>query len=321
LAEAVQERYGIAATRLVLLAHMENTTFRAEAGDGAWYLLRIHRTTGSAFQPPRTLAEVRSELTWLQALVSETGLAVPEPVPTVDGELVAVVEVEGVPGPRTCVLFRWGAGRFLDAGLTPSHLERVGGFIARLHDQASGFSPPAGFERWRRYDVSDEIAAYVIGVVGDQCGAAAVATVEITIDLIRQTERELGEGREAFGLIHGDLHQENYLFDRGRVRAIDFDDCGWGHYVYDLAVTLSELRWRPDYDARRAGLLRGYRATRQLRIEDERHIEIFHGLRLLQLMIWFLDHREHPGFADWEEEVRDLLADLEVQTRELASSH
>jgi Ser/Thr protein kinase RdoA (MazF antagonist) len=257
-------------------------------------------------------------LVWLQALKREAGLKVPEPVTTLDGELVAVVEVDGVPEPRTCALFRWGAGRFVDAGLTPSHLERVGGFIARLHDQASAYSPPAGFERWRRYDVSEEIAEYVVQVVGDHCGAEAVATVEATIELVRQTERELGEGREAFGLIHGDLHQENFLFDQGEVRAIDFDDCGWGHYVYDLTVTLSELRWRPDYEARRAGLFRGYLAARSLPSGYERHIEVFQGFRLLQLMLWFLDHREHPGFADWEAEVQMLLADLQTQIGEIA---
>lgn len=36
------------------------------------------------------------------------------------------------------------------------------------------------------------------------------------------------------GLIHGDLHQENYLFCRGAVGAIDFDDCGYGHFLCQL---------------------------------------------------------------------------------------
>jgi Ser/Thr protein kinase RdoA (MazF antagonist) len=63
--------------------------------------------------------------------------------------------------------------------------------------------------------------------------------------MVRQAQRELGASPDVFGLIHSDLHQENYLFHRGRVRAIDFDDCGWGHFVYDLAVTLSELQHLP----------------------------------------------------------------------------
>jgi Ser/Thr protein kinase RdoA (MazF antagonist) len=61
-----------------------------------------------------------------------------------------------------------------------------------------------------------------------------------------------------FGLIHADLHQENYLFHGKQVRAIDFDDCGYGPFVYDLAVTLSELEHRADYPTLRAALLAGY---------------------------------------------------------------
>ena len=34
--------------------------------------------------------------------------------------------------------------------------------------------------------------------------------------------------------------EKNYLFHGGEVRLIDFGDCGWGHYLYDLAVTVSE---------------------------------------------------------------------------------
>jgi Ser/Thr protein kinase RdoA (MazF antagonist) len=43
----------------------------------------------------------------------------------------------------------------------------------------------------------------------------------------RETQRAPGDEPETFGLIHGDLHQDNYLFHRGDLRAIDCDDCGW----------------------------------------------------------------------------------------------
>ena len=160
LAEAALAAYGVRPARLLPLAHLENTTFRVETPGGDRYVLRIHRVTGSPVHPPRSAVEVWSELTWLSSLRREAGLAVPEPVPTADGELVTVAVVEGMPGPRTCVLFQWGEGRFVDAGLTPAHLERVGGFIARLHDHAGGFVPPAGFARWRVGDLSRDTAAH-----------------------------------------------------------------------------------------------------------------------------------------------------------------
>jgi Ser/Thr protein kinase RdoA (MazF antagonist) len=320
LAAASLSAYDIRPTRLVPLAHVENTTFRVETLEGDRYVLRIHRTTGDPFHPPRSPAEVRSEMEWLSAIRRETGLAVPEPVATVDGALVTSAEAEGVPAPRICVLFRWQPGRFLDAGLTPSHLERVGAFMARLQDHAIGFTPPAGFSRWRIEDVSGDVAAHAAGVVGDQCGREAASLVQVVMDMVRQADRDLGTGPDVFGLIHSDLHQENYLFHRGRVGAIDFDDCGWGHFVYDLAVTLSELQHLPDPVALRAGLLRGYRSVRPLPPEHERYLDIFSGLRALKLTLWFLEQRDHPAFADWEADVFDGLADLRKLVDRLSST-
>jgi Ser/Thr protein kinase RdoA (MazF antagonist) len=320
LAEEALSTYGVQPARMKPLAHMENTTFRVETSGGERFVLRIHRVSGSPFHPPRSTAEVRSETIWISALRGDTGLAVPEPVPTADGSLFTVAEVEGVPAPRVCVLFRWGKGRFLDASLTPWHLERVGEFIARLHDHAFRFEPPAGFTRWRIGDLTREVAAYVAGFVGEHYGSRAGSIVEVVMDSVQHARQELGTGPGVFGLIHADLHQENYLFHRGQVRAIDFDDCGWGHFAYDLAVPLSELRGRSDYASMRAALLRGYRAVRPLPAEHERYVEVFHGLRLLQLTLWFLEQRDLPAFPDWGRHVREGLVELERLAGRPASS-
>jgi len=92
LAETALAAYGFQPARLVPLAHMENTTFQVDSPGGERYVLRIHRTTGSPFHPARSAAEVWSEMSWLSALRCETGLAVPEPVPTADGSLLTVAE-------------------------------------------------------------------------------------------------------------------------------------------------------------------------------------------------------------------------------------
>ena len=299
---------------------MENTTFRVDAIGGERYVLRIERTSGSPMHPPRRAQEVWSEVSWIAAVRRDTGLAVPEPIRAADGTPLTVVEVDGVPDPRVCVLLRWQPGRFLDAGLTPSHLERVGVFTARLHAHAAGFVPPAGFSRWRIEDVSDEAAAYVTDLVGEQCGPEGASLAAAVVELVRRAQRELGSGPDVFGLIHSDLHQENYLFHRGQVGAIDFDDSGWGHFVYDLAVTLSEIQRRPDSDALRAGLFRGYRSIRPLPADHERYLEVFHALRVLKLTLWFIEQRDHPGFAGWETDVRDGLADLRKIADRVASA-
>jgi Ser/Thr protein kinase RdoA (MazF antagonist) len=41
-------------------------------------------------------------------------------------------------------------------------------------------------------------------------------------------------------------------------KVIDFDDCGFGYWLYDIAVALWELRHRNDYGQFRATLIKGY---------------------------------------------------------------
>jgi Ser/Thr protein kinase RdoA (MazF antagonist) len=315
LAQAALADYEVRPVRLTLLAHAENSTFRVEARDGERYVLRVHRVTGTPWHPPRDAAEVRSEMSWLAALRREPDLRVPEPMPNRDGGLVTIAANEGVPEARVCVLFRWVDGRFLDASLAPQHLERVGQFTARLHQHAETFAPPEGFVRWQRVDTSADVDAYVVGDIAASFGQDDAAIAMTVIEQSRRAQRELGAGPDAFGLIHGDLHQENYLFHRGAVGAIDFDDCGWGHFLYDLAVTLSEVSYRPHYEALRAALLRGYRSVRALPPEQEQYLETFQALRLLQLTLWFIEQRDHPAFADWEEEARSLLDEVRASVR------
>jgi Ser/Thr protein kinase RdoA (MazF antagonist) len=180
----------------------------------------------------------------------------------------------------------------------------VGVFIARLHEHTTHYRVPEGFTRVRVDEVSDTLAGYMLSKFGQFRSPEEVGVVEETLRRVRDVQARIGTGPEVFGLIHSDLHQMNYLFYRGQVRAIDFDDCGWAAYIYDLAVTLSEIKHRQDYPTLRASLLRGYRSTRNLSAEQEEYLETYLALRELQLAIWFVDQREHPAFRDiWEADV------------------
>ena len=59
---------------------------------------------------------------------------------------------------------------------------------------------------------------------------------------MRRVMMQLGDSADKVGLIHADLHLDNALFWRDNVRVIDFDDCGFGYWLYDIAVALWELR-------------------------------------------------------------------------------
>ena len=313
VATAALSAYPVQPISLVLLGSAENVTFRVDTSTGDRFVLRIHRTTGSVFHPVRTAAEVQSEMTWLVALRRDIGPRIPEPVPARDDSLVTVVELDGQAEPRLCVLLRWIPGEFRHTTLTPTDLAAVGELMAHLHDHAGAFAPPTGFRRGRIGDVVPDAAAHVIDTLTEQRGPEDADIVAAVFDRVRRAEVALGEAPETFGLIHADLHQGNYAFNDGQVGAIDFDDCGWGHFIYDFAVTLSEVSVLDNYSALRDGLLAGYEQSRPLPAGFDLHLPAFLALREVKLMMWFLEQRERPGFDQGPDELqasRQYLRDL-----------
>ena len=85
-----------------------------------------------------------------------------------------------------------------------------------------------------------------------------------------------GEGPEVFGLIHrGPGGGCQPIFWHGEPRAIDFDDSGFGYWVYDLAVALDACRDDPSYLHYRDALLNGYSEYRSLPEKQAERVELF----------------------------------------------
>jgi len=322
LAGVALAAYDLPPWRLALLSHFSNTTFRVDTATGQRYVLRIHRT-GTP-----TVETVGAELAWLAALRRDTPLEVPAPVPTRAGPLLTVASTPGVPRPHICVLFRWMPGRRLRRGLTPRHLERVGELMAYLHTHAAQWELPQGFTRgrvdwpiesarWLPDPFAPEVITSIRTLVADTLSAGEAEQVAAILARVRAAEQALGMSQEGgqgtFGLIHADLHYRNLLFERGTVRAIDFDDCGFGPLLWDPAVMLSELLDWADYRALRSGLLAGYRRVRPLPAEHEAHLDAFIALRRVQDALWMLESREHPVLNDdWAADARRALGSLKL---------
>jgi Ser/Thr protein kinase RdoA (MazF antagonist) len=289
LATAALRSYGIVPARLVLLSAREHFLFRVDAGahstDHDRFTLRLYHP--AAYDE----AGVAAELAWLAALRRDTALAVPEPLPTIDAGLLVTLGDANAGEPRHAALCRWVPGRRRRASLTPAALAAVGRFTAELHRHAARFTPPTESIA-RRWDWERVFGgASVVGpestdplLTREQHRAfAGVAT------LVRAALDRLGTAPEVYGMVHGDLHTANYLFERGHVGAIDFEDCGLGHYLYDLAVILDEVLARfPEREPTfRTALLQGYRAVRPLPAEHEALLDTFIAMRLAELIRWY----------------------------------
>lgn len=301
------DQYCLGGASLTLLSDARNTVFRVDVPrqasfDRHPYLGRIvgRRFVLRVSNGEEHAAITRSELVWLAALLRDTGLTVPEPVPTRYGSLLAASTSLDEAESSQCVLLRWVEGRFLNTGLETSTLLMVGRYMAELHQHSEGFQPPVGFirPRWDAHKLFGTESALQASHRARFFSHNDLALFREVAERIAGTMEQLGESRDVFGLIHADLHQGNYLLHGGEVRSIDFAGCGWGYYLFDIATTLSELRHRPDYPALRDAFLQGYRQLRPFSAEHEALISLFMIARRIDLVNGILSW-EDPLLKPW----------------------
>jgi Ser/Thr protein kinase RdoA (MazF antagonist) len=264
--------YGLPSdTPLVLLNRSENETWRA--GD---LVLRLHRPGY------HTRAEIASELAWLTALQDLPGLNTTRPIPGAQG---LVTEIDG----RFLVAFALVPGQELQPGDDLSRwFAPLGEITARLHLHARAWTPPQGFAR-KRWDLDTILGPQPHW--GDWRQApgldrSGTAVLERATGALAAKLHAYGTGPETFGLIHADLRLANLMVDGDRLTAIDFDDCGFGWWAYDLAAALSFIETDPRLPDLIARWVEGYRRIATLRPQDRAMIPALIFLRRVLLTAW-----------------------------------
>lgn len=256
---------------LTLLNRSENETWRA--GN---LILRLHR------QGYHTEGEIASELAWLTALQDLPGLNAVRPIPGAQG-LVSRID------DRFIVAFAALPGQELQPGDDLSGwFAPLGEITARLHLHAREWTPPPGFVR-KRWDVETILGPQphwgdwrqAQGLDRDGEPLLDRATKALAAQL-----HAYGTGPEVFGLIHADLRLANLMVDGDRLTAIDFDDCGFGWWAYDLAAALSFIETDPRLPDLIAAWVDGYTRTAPLRPEDRAMIPALIFLRRVLLTAW-----------------------------------
>jgi Ser/Thr protein kinase RdoA (MazF antagonist) len=266
--------YGLAPdTRIRLLNRSENATYIA--GDAL--ILRVHR------QGYHTDPEIASELAWLTALQSIPGLRCVQPVAAVDGTLLQHK------GGHTIVAFAPIAGREVaEADDLPHWFAHLGDISARLHAHARAWQPPAGFTR-KRWDCDTILGdAPHWGHWRDAPGLTPDGARILTrlADDLRARLATYGTGPDRFGLIHADLRLTNLMIDDAGLWAIDFDDCGFGWWMYDLAAALSFIEDDPRLPDLVTAWCDGYTRTGTLTPADRAIIPALIMLRRVLLTAW-----------------------------------
>lgn len=285
IAEAALARYDIPDAQISFLQEADNLLYRVASPAQGQFLLRVHELTR------HTEPEIRSELLWLDALRREANLPVPEPILTQDGSPLCEVSSDGVPEPRRCVLLRWIPGQRKRASLGTKDVRLMGAYMARLHQHAEQWTPPADFvrPRWDREHLFGALVL-ILRVGTNVYRDAELHLFAAAAQRIRENLQGLGNGSEVFGVIHSDPNPSNFVFRGGAVYAIDFEECQWGYYHFDIVVTLSELKKYGDrYEQLRIAFLDGYQHVRSLPQGFLQYEETFEMMQIIEIVQWVLE--------------------------------
>ena len=301
------QQYDLDVARLRLVTNDLNGIFRLDTSRGEKYILRVTLPEGG-----HTRDHVTAEMHWLRALARDTGLSVPRPLPARDGALVVEAEAPGVPQPRLCAVFSWVPGSDLAEHLSPANLAKLGELMARLHQHALTYRPPAGLELLhyaRVFPFPEPVILF------EPCFAHLFpperrAVFKQAIQWAQTAIDRLQANGEPMRILHNDLHQWNVRIYRGRLSPIDFEDLMWGWPVQDIATTLY-YHLDNGYDDARQAFQEGYTRISPWPERYPGEIGAFLAAQALGMANFILND-PNPG---WKIQAPEFIARIEKRLR------
>jgi Ser/Thr protein kinase RdoA (MazF antagonist) len=217
-------RYNVAGDKIELLDGFESFIYKFFRPDGQ-FILRIGHSDR------RSPDLIRGEVDWINYL-SAGGASVARAVLSEYGRLVEPVE-DGQGGEFLCTAFIHAPGQEIRRdGMNDRLMRKYGRLIGRMHALAKTYqvSDPT----WRRYEW-DSPQNNTAERQMPAKEALALEKYRLVLAHLRSLPRDSG----GYGMIHQDAHSGNFFVDdEDNLTLFDFDDCVYGHFIYDIAMVL-----------------------------------------------------------------------------------
>lgn len=284
LLQRAMQYYAIAPDNIQVLDGFESYIYEFERPDGQ-FILRIGHSSR------RTPDQIRGEVDWINYLAAG-GASVAHAILSELGNLVETLD-DGLGGEFLCTGFtRAVGGEVRRDQFTDRLFRNYGRLLGRMHALAKTYqvSDPA----WRRHDWDSP--------ENNTAERQMPAREQVALQKYRQVLahlRSLPRAPDGYGMIHQDAHHGNFFVDGDEnLTLFDFDDCVYGHFIYDIAMVLFySSDGSPDPGAFIANFmpsfLTGYRAENRLEPCWLKELPHFMKLREIDLFAAI-----HFSFAD-----------------------
>ncbi|MGY5860680.1 MAG: phosphotransferase [Candidatus Thorarchaeota archaeon] len=315
LAKIAIESYGLESKNLKFITYSGNGLYRINVQkkdpspnhiEPGRYALRLHQ---HGYMKPKYIT---SEMEWLSALYQD-GIPVPKPIRNLNGDWVTVADGNyEVPTAMNCTLVGWSEGRLLNKSVSPKHFRSLGRVTGILHEQSVKWKRPKGFARphwdWQGLFGDGFDYGFSAGEARNAIPTEHQKSFKEVLDRVAEFSESYGKGKKVYGLIHADLDvMDNASYFAGEIHPFDFDDCGFGYWIFDLGVVLAHhmLDSNDRIDKKRAALIAGYEETSKLALDTLEYLDLFIAARLAQLMFFYQGHavRNPANLEQCREEV------------------
>lgn len=290
LAKNALKEWGVVDCTPRLIKYRENGVFEVKTAVGDRAALRVHR---QGYHSDESLA---SELEWM-SILAQGGLVVPEPIPTLSGDIVVNGTADGVPGIWKVDMLCWLEGKELGAVGEPLPLEDrdigqlffiIGQTMATLHNLSA---------QWPGQNSAVRHAWDCDGFVGEDplwghFWELAILTSDqklFFLDVRKAIAADLdryGRNTDNYGLIHADLVPENIMRHKDEIQLIDFDDAGFGWHMFEIVTAVFWLTDETEYNFICDQVIKGYQSVRSLQQRDLDTMDLFMAARSLTYMGW-----------------------------------
>ena len=310
LAVQALKKWNVENAELNLIKMRENAVFRVDTADGERFVVRIHRL---GYHSDTAL---HSELQWMAALQA-AGIDVPRVIPSAAGRLFENLSGGEVTDPHQVDLWEWIEGTPLGASGEALAADRerlrhvfycMGELCAQVHNQSERWQYPDGFMR-HAWDEEGLTGPEPFWGRFWELHALSEAQRDLILRARARVHEELkafGKSRDRYGLIHADLTPENVLEHGKRLRLIDFDDAGYGWFLFDIATALFFHIPEEYFEDAQNSMIAGYRAHRELSDEMLAHLPLFFTARAFTYLGW-VQTREQTETA---RELTPMLVEL-----------
>ncbi|WP_374724004.1 phosphotransferase enzyme family protein [Calidifontibacillus erzurumensis] len=292
-----------------LLNYSENATFLVKNTiTGEKYILRVGRPGY------HTKEEIEGEIAWIKSIDELSTITVSLPIKAENGQYIQEITDEN--NTYYCTLFTFLEGKAPDENDESALIDQfeiLGEITAKLHEHSIKFRDRLRNIKRLTWNYDTILGSNPkwgkwqngLGMTQDR-----LALFEKVSEKIFTRLKNFGNGPDRFGLIHSDLRLANLLIDGDNIKVIDFDDCGFGYYLYDLATSLSFIEHKPYVPALIDAWIKGYQKIRPLSNVEKEEIPTFIMMRRLQLIAWIgsRDNETTRQLGSKYTEDTDLLA-------------